>query len=165
MRCALTSRIFCVDFWSFLTLPEVVGSCARIRFDEYLWCHCRLTVIRDLNINSKKKIINSIQLGRKRDYACIEHEAGNLVRYVQPRILLICHFNLSVFFWDCKNSKKSRPRSWPITKESSNQTSQSCHNVNTCSRRKTREKRVRQNHNEFSISFHWLSLWREARFF
>lgn len=98
MRCALTSRIFCVDFWSFLTLPEVVGSCARIRFDEYLWCHCRLTVIRDLNINSKKKIINSIQLGRKRDYACIEHEAGNLVRYVQPRILLICHFNLSVFF-------------------------------------------------------------------
>lgn len=25
-------------------------------------------------------------------------------------------------------------------------------------------KRVRQNHNEFSFSFHWLSLWREAVF-
>lgn len=39
MHSALTSRIFCVDFWSLLTLPEFFGSCARVRFDEYLWCH------------------------------------------------------------------------------------------------------------------------------
>lgn len=61
-----------------------------------------------------------------------------------------------VFFLRLQNSKKSRPRSWPIriTKESTNQTSQSCPNVNKCSRRKTRENEYDKI--TMNLAFHFI---------